>query len=419
MEWWLCSMENNGCFGRDRVYPVLSLYGKKICLNGDDNDNNDNEDVTDNDDNADDGKNMIDHILGPAEISNDDQDNSVVPPLQPLSDDNEEEEQQEQEQENNNSSPKRVVDDNEPQHHLSSKIFHCKTKASFYGLPYQQIHRKCNNQELFTLAHTGTHYKEDDGEWLPLRLQIIPLICKPAQYAAAILCKTCQSIYWDLLVNATAAENDSSLVDKMKEIQDDQILKSQLLQYVRGELISKARISVPPTYGIKNIHKDKLSGMIYLIINSETFINNTIDLKEKMSDTNQPRRNINIIIKILFQAQWWGPKGEGRKYGRKNNLYLCNLPTLALIAYSIECALLDAINNTTIEFSETAISARWDHHIRLLEIFQKCSPTYLAAVFDEVDEYVWNGCITVGQSDVSELMFDFDALEEAAKASKS
>ncbi|EGO30659.1 hypothetical protein SERLADRAFT_404732 [Serpula lacrymans var. lacrymans S7.9] len=150
----------------------------------------------------------------------------------------------------------------------------------------------------------------------------------------------------------------------MKEIQDDQILKSQLLQYVRGELISKARISVPPTYGIKNIHKDKLSGMIYLIINSETFINNTIDLK-------------------------------------------------------IECALLDAINNTTIEFSETAISARWDHHIRLLEIFQKCSPTYLAAVFDEVDEYVWNGCITVGQSDVSELMFDFDALEEAAKASKS
>ncbi|EGN96542.1 hypothetical protein SERLA73DRAFT_161679 [Serpula lacrymans var. lacrymans S7.3] len=24
MEWWLCSMENNGCFGRDRVYLVLS-----------------------------------------------------------------------------------------------------------------------------------------------------------------------------------------------------------------------------------------------------------------------------------------------------------------------------------------------------------------------------------------------------------
>ncbi|EGO30812.1 hypothetical protein SERLADRAFT_432447 [Serpula lacrymans var. lacrymans S7.9] len=58
-----------------------NLHGKKICLNGDDNDNNDNEDVADDDDNADDGKNMIDHILCPAEISSDDLDNSVVPPL--------------------------------------------------------------------------------------------------------------------------------------------------------------------------------------------------------------------------------------------------------------------------------------------------------------------------------------------------
>ncbi|EGN93440.1 hypothetical protein SERLA73DRAFT_156370 [Serpula lacrymans var. lacrymans S7.3] len=215
------------------------------------------------------------------------------------------------------------------------------------------------------------------------------------------------SICWDLLVKATAAENDSGLVYKMKEIQDNQVLKSQLLQYmwkgstqVRGEHISKARISVPPMYGIKNIHKDKLS------------------LKEKMSDISQPWKN--DIIKFLFQAEWWGPKGKGRKYGRKNNPYLHNLPTLALVACSIECALLGAINNTTIEFPETAFSARWNHHyMMLLEIFQKCSPTYLAAVFDEIDEYVWNDCITVGQSDVSKLMFDFDALEEAAKASKS
>ncbi|EGO18812.1 hypothetical protein SERLADRAFT_412040 [Serpula lacrymans var. lacrymans S7.9] len=56
------------------------LHGKKICLNGDDNDNNDNEDVADDDDNTDDGKNMIDNILGPAEYL-------------PLSDDNEEKEE--------------------------------------------------------------------------------------------------------------------------------------------------------------------------------------------------------------------------------------------------------------------------------------------------------------------------------------
>ncbi|EGN94466.1 hypothetical protein SERLA73DRAFT_155745 [Serpula lacrymans var. lacrymans S7.3] len=117
-----------------------------------------------------------------------------------------------------------------------------------------------------------------------------------------------QSICWDLLVKATAAENDSGLVDRMKEIQDDQVLKFQLLQYmwkgstqVIGELISKAKISVPPTYGIKNTHKDRLSDTIYWIINSGAFINNSIDLKEKMSDTNQPWKN--NIIKILFQAQ--------------------------------------------------------------------------------------------------------------------
>ncbi|EGO03175.1 hypothetical protein SERLA73DRAFT_149579 [Serpula lacrymans var. lacrymans S7.3] len=91
---------------------------------------------------------------------------------------------------------------------------------------------------------------------------------------------------------------------------------------------------------------------------------------------------------------------------------------LALVAYSIECALLGAINNATIEFSETAFSARWNHHMRLLENFQKCSPTYLVAVVDEIDKYVWNGCIIVGQSDVSKLIFDFDALEKAAKTSK-
>ncbi|EGO04428.1 hypothetical protein SERLA73DRAFT_68112 [Serpula lacrymans var. lacrymans S7.3] len=61
-----------------------SLHGKKICRNGDDNDynnKNDNEDVADDDNNPDDDKNMIDYILGHAEISSDNQDNSVVLPL--------------------------------------------------------------------------------------------------------------------------------------------------------------------------------------------------------------------------------------------------------------------------------------------------------------------------------------------------
>ncbi|EGO28659.1 hypothetical protein SERLADRAFT_406123 [Serpula lacrymans var. lacrymans S7.9] len=154
------------------------LHGKKICLNGDDNDNNDNEDVADDDDNADDGKNMIDHILVPAEIFSDDQDNSVVPPLQPLSDDNEEKEEEQKED---------------------------------------------NNNEVVR----GT--------------------------------------------DSTAAENDSGLVDKMKE----------RYKTIRSSSLNYYNICGKVLHSIKNIHKDKLSDMIHWIINSEAFINNTIDLKHK------------------------------------------------------------------------------------------------------------------------------------------
>ncbi|EGO18766.1 hypothetical protein SERLADRAFT_412020 [Serpula lacrymans var. lacrymans S7.9] len=162
---------------------------------------------------------------------------------------------------------------------------------------------------------------------------------------------SCHSICWDLLVKATAAENNSGLMDKMKEIQDNQVLKSQLLQYVRGEHISKARISVPPMYGIKNIHKDKLNLKLQIY------------RRRHLTQANLGKM---ISSKFFFKHNSGVPKAK------------------------IECALLGAINNTTIEFPETAFSARWNHHyMMLLEIFQKCSPTYLAAVFDEIDEYVW------------------------------
>ncbi|EGO30212.1 hypothetical protein SERLADRAFT_404488 [Serpula lacrymans var. lacrymans S7.9] len=266
------------------------LHGKKICLNGDDNGNNDNEDVVDNDDNADDGKNMIDHILGPVEISSDDQDNSVVPPLQALSDDNKEEEEKEEKEED--SSPKRVVDDNEVVRGTDCPTVSTSTSTmsrspSIISLPKSstakpKLHSMACpiNKCIASLAHKAMRLFTVTEKGFPNPL-------------------SCQSIFWDLLVKATAAENDSGLVDKMKEIQDDQMWKGST--QVKGELISKARISVPPTYGIKNTHKDKLSDMIYWIINSGAFINNSIDSKEKMSDTSQPWKN--DIIKILFQAQ--------------------------------------------------------------------------------------------------------------------
>ncbi|EGN93385.1 hypothetical protein SERLA73DRAFT_156334 [Serpula lacrymans var. lacrymans S7.3] len=279
------------------------LHGKKICLNGDDNDNNDNEDVADDNDNADDNKNMIDNIMGPAEISND----------------NEEEEEEEED-----SSPQELWMIMSPSIISLPKSSTAKPKL---------LHSMACpiNKCLASLAHKAMRLFTVTEKGFPNPL-------------------SCHSICWDLLVKATAAENNSGLMDKMKEIQDNQVLKSQLLQYVRGEHISKARISVPPMYGIKNIHKDKLNLKLQIY------------RRRHLTQANLGKM---ISSKFFFKHNSGVPKAK------------------------IECALLGAINNTTIEFPETAFSARWNHHyMMLLEIFQKCSPTYLAAVFDEIDEYV-------------------------------
>ena len=43
----------------------------------------------------------------------------------------------------------------------------------------------------------------------------------------------------------------------------------------------------------------------------------------------------NTTFRVLLEAQWWGPKGEGRRCGRKGNTYADNLAILALIACTV------------------------------------------------------------------------------------
>lgn len=50
-------------------------------------------------------------------------------------------------------------------------------------------------------------------------------------------------------------------------------------------------------------------------------------------DTQAPLKN--PAFRVLLEAQWWGPKGEGRRCGRKGNAYTDNLPILALIACAV------------------------------------------------------------------------------------
>ncbi|EGO04426.1 hypothetical protein SERLA73DRAFT_148941 [Serpula lacrymans var. lacrymans S7.3] len=206
-----------------------------------------------------------------------------------------------------------------------------------------------------------------------------------------------QNSFPNLLNLKATSENKSaaSLANRMKILQDNQELKAQLLEYVwKGCTQGGARRSIP------------------WMINSGALINASINFKDQTSDVMQPWKN--NMFKTLFQSQWWEPKGEERKYRKKDNPYLHNDATLALI----ECALLGTINNRMIEFSENSFASRWEHYMNLIQEFREHFPTYLASVFGDIEEFVWGDPSTLSLSESSHLIYDFNALEEAARASK-
>ncbi|EGO02700.1 hypothetical protein SERLA73DRAFT_150343 [Serpula lacrymans var. lacrymans S7.3] len=103
---------------------------------------------------------------------------------------------------------------------------------------------------------------------------------------------------------------------------------------------------------------EELGDLILWMINSGVLINASINFKDETSDVTQPWKN--NIFKTLFQSQWWEPKGEGRKYGKKGNPYLHNAPALSLVACSVECALVGTINNRMVEFSENLFAPSYN-----------------------------------------------------------
>ncbi|EGO28323.1 hypothetical protein SERLADRAFT_405907 [Serpula lacrymans var. lacrymans S7.9] len=158
---------------------------------------------------------------------------------------------------------------------------------------------------------------------------------------------------------------------------DDQDLKAQVLECFHN--------------------REELGDFIPWMINSGALINASINFKDKTSDIMQPWKN--NIFKMLFQSQWWGPKGE-----------ICML-------CKVECALLGTINNKLVEFSENSFAPRWEH-LNLIQEFRECSPTHLASVFGDIEEFVWGGPSTLALSESSYPIFDFNDLEEAAMSFK-
>ncbi|EGO28152.1 hypothetical protein SERLADRAFT_405815 [Serpula lacrymans var. lacrymans S7.9] len=66
------------------------------------------------------------------------------------------------------------------------------------------------------------------------------------------------------------------------------------------------------------------------------------------------------------------------------------------------------------------VTQPWKNNIfkTLFQRFRECSPTYLASVFGDIEEFVWGSPSTLTLSESSHLIFDFNALKEAARAFK-
>ncbi|KAG1731863.1 uncharacterized protein EDB91DRAFT_1058487, partial [Suillus paluster] len=142
---------------------------------------------------------------------------------------------------------------------------------------------------------------------------------------------------WDLILESS--KQDKLLWEKMKEIQGYDALKAQLIDYaillqtwkgatqIRGELVAKARISIPACFGVgtgSDWTDDDLQEALKWLLDDMRFMNGGMDVRNLTCDTQAPLKN--PAFRVLLEAQWWG---------RKGNAYTDNLPILALITCAV------------------------------------------------------------------------------------
>ncbi|KAI6022653.1 hypothetical protein EDC04DRAFT_2575115, partial [Pisolithus marmoratus] len=148
---------------------------------------------------------------------------------------------------------------------------------------------------------------------------------------------------WKLVQESAVKE--PGLEQVLAEVEKEQNTKERLLDYiwgaatqVRGELIAKARLAVPTTYGLQgeSLKGNALFDVLKWLIQQGKLIHSGIDTKSMTCDESKPWKN--PIFLQLIKMQWWGPKGEGRHLGLdpETNPYL-NAPAtmLALVATAV------------------------------------------------------------------------------------
>ncbi|KAI6007909.1 hypothetical protein EDC04DRAFT_2966651, partial [Pisolithus marmoratus] len=218
-----------------------------------------------------------------------------------------------------------------------------------------------------------------------------------ASFKSADICRLTKLGHCCLCQHVTTIEAFPFPVDKdelcWKLIQESAVEKEQntkerLLDYiwgaatqVRGELITKARLAVPTTYGLQgeSLKGNALFDVLKWLIQQGKLIHSGIDAK--------PWKN--PIFLQLIKMQWWGPKGEGRHLGSDpaTNPYLNALATmLALIATAVECVLTSLFSGGMIDFNENVYCGRCNHYMKMLAEFKMRSPTYLQMVQESIQQ---------------------------------
>ncbi|KIM57117.1 hypothetical protein SCLCIDRAFT_131122, partial [Scleroderma citrinum Foug A] len=147
---------------------------------------------------------------------------------------------------------------------------------------------------------------------------------------------------WDRIVQALKEER--LLTTKLESIEGDMEMKGLFLDYVwgvatqvRGEVVYKARMTVPPAYGLPgDLKGEQLNDVIKWLVKEGKMLHPGIDIKMHTCDDTKPWQH--PIFGQIIKAQWWGPKGGAKRLGDdpSTNPYINTpLPMLALTAATV------------------------------------------------------------------------------------
>ncbi|KIK78818.1 hypothetical protein PAXRUDRAFT_771728 [Paxillus rubicundulus Ve08.2h10] len=135
------------------------------------------------------------------------------------------------------------------------------------------------------------------------------------------------------------------------------------------EIMYKARMAVPLAYGLPGQLKgEELGNVLKWLIEEGKILHPNINVK-------------------LIKAQWWGPKGGGKRLGndsRTNPFLNAPSPMLALVVVAINQ--VGMLTGLATDFNDTNFQPRWEYYLNAMKVFETRSLTYLQRVRSEIQD---------------------------------